>query len=229
MAFGASRRGPATLATGATRASVAAECREAALEFMAGAADGWDKVELARWLTGSYARATRHFRHGERTLVVERAADDAASRGEPGGSRERGSESRERVSADAVEDLLTSTRGRLLAALEKAALSGGALAFAGEIVERGFVRRAFGEDGIDAWLAVDGPRMRLRDRVSALFVADYLNDPAAYAALYVCHHCEAVVFDEGAGRAGMCSAHRRASGIVVRAGADDAARASGDD
>ncbi|MCW5835736.1 MAG: hypothetical protein KIS78_25270, partial [Labilithrix sp.] len=74
----------------------------------------------------------------------------------------------------------------------------------------------------------DAPRMGLRDRVSALFVADYLNAPEAYAALYVCHRCEEVVFDDDARQLGMCWRHRRASGIEVRAGERDATRAAGD-
>lgn len=209
VAFGGSRRGIAALPAGTTRASVAAECREAALALMSGIADGWDKGELARWLAGPYARATRHCRHGERTFA------DAGAAGS--------------VEPAAVEALLRSTRGRLLAALEKAALAGGALAFAGEVVARGLVRRATDTHGEDTWLPVDVPRTGLRDRVSALFVADYLNAPDAYAALYVCHRCEDVVFDEDARTLGMCSRHRRMSGIEIRAGARAVSRANGDD
>jgi len=59
--------------------------------------------------------------------------------------------------------------------------------------------------------------MRLRDRVASLFVADYLNNPAAYSHLYVCHHCEAIVFEQGARERGMCSAHLRSvSGMVPK-------------
>lgn len=141
MAFGGKQRGPARLEDGATRATVAAECRAAALELMAGAARGWGKIDLAGWLTGPYRRATRHCQHGERTLVA------------------------------------------------------------------------------------DG--MRLLDRVRTLFVADYLDDPVAYRTLYVCHRCEAVVFDESARRIGMCSAHRRTSGILFRDD-EERGRAAGD-
>src|SRR5690606_27876075 len=118
------------------------------------------------------------------------------------------------VDSPRIDDLLTSTRGRMLAALEKAALSDGELEGAGELIDRGFVRRAIDEDGVAVWIPVDGARMRLHDRVRALFVADYLNDPVAYRSLYVCHRCEAVVFDEGAREIGMCSLHKRMSGIV---------------
>ena len=51
------------LEEGATRESVSAECRAAALEFMAGVASGWEKIDLAQWLTGPYAHAARHGDH----------------------------------------------------------------------------------------------------------------------------------------------------------------------
>ena len=207
MAFGGSRRGPARLEDGVTRESVAAECRAAALELMSGIASGWRKIELARWLTGPYAEATRHCQRGERTLVA-----DESTRG------------RVSVDPESIDELLTTTRARMLMALEKAALSDGALELAEEVIARGFVRRAVTEEGTEVWIPVDGARMRLQDRVSALFAADYLNDPIGYRALYVCHRCERVVFDEGARQIGMCSAHRRTSGIVVREEDEKAAR-----
>ncbi len=216
MSFGGSRRGPALLDDGVTRASVAAECRAAALELMDGIANGWTKGDLARWLTGPYAEATRHCHRGERTLVTDGADDRAPASIDP----------------KSIDELLTIARSRMLAALEKAVLSDGALELADEMIERGFVRRALDEAGMEVWIPVDGARMRLVDRLGALFVADYLNEPIAYRALYVCHRCERVVFDEGARELGMCSAHRRTSGIVFRseeeAAQDQAGRAVGD-
>ena len=162
MAFGGKQRGPARLEDGATRATVAAECRAAALEFMAGVASGWGKVDLARWLTGPYGRATRHCQHGERTLVADGSEPAPAS-----------------IAPESVDELLARTRGRMLAALEKAALSDGSLELAEEMVDRGFVRRAMDEDRTEVWVPVDVARMRLLDRVRTLFVADYLDDPVA--------------------------------------------------
>jgi hypothetical protein len=173
---------------------------------MAGVASGWEKMDLARWLTGPYAQATRHSQHGERTLVTS---------SEPAPSS---------VSPQNIDLLLASTRSRMLAA-EKAALSDGALELADEVIDRGFVRRAIDEEGMEVWVPVDAARMRLLDRLRALFVADYLDDPITYRSLYVCHRCEAVVFDEGARQIGMCSAHRRMSGIIFRN--EDEARAAG--
>lgn len=209
VAFGARRRGPALLEGGATRATVAAACRAAALDFMAGVAGGWTKIDLARWLTGPYAWATRHCRHGERTLVSD--GSDAAPSS---------------LAPERIDALLASTRGRVLMALKKAALSGGVLELAEEVIDQGFVRRAVDEDAMEVWVPVDVSRMRLLDRVQALFVADHLDDPVAYRTLNVCRHCEAVVFDEGARSSGTCAAHRRMSGIVFR-NDEERARAAG--
>src|SRR5438067_2120508 len=63
--------GAPRLEASASRETVSEECRLAALELMAGAAKGWDKLDLVLWLTGPYHRATRHVPRGERTAHVE--------------------------------------------------------------------------------------------------------------------------------------------------------------
>jgi hypothetical protein len=189
------RPGPALLGDGASRETVSAGCREAALAFMSGVAAGWDKLDLVMWLTGPYAGATAHLPRGERVAGLDDEVD---------------------LDDEAIEELATRVRSQLIASLERAAMSAGLLDFAEEALDRGFVRKASDVDGYDVWLPVDGTRMRLRDRVRSLFAADFLNDPSAYLELYVCPRCEAVVFDEGAKRLGLCAAHKRASGIVPR-------------
>jgi hypothetical protein len=194
-----------TLTDGSTRETIANDCRVAALGFMSGVAAGWDKLDLALWLTGPYARATRHGKRGERVAAVS-------------GDRE--------ITEDTVESLVTRVRGQLIASLEKAALEFGTLEFTDEIVARGLVRKVVDADGRDAWIPVDAQRMRLRDRLRALFTADYLNAPYTYAELFVCHRCEAVVFDDHAKEVGICGAHR----MSTRAPSDteaDATDASG--
>lgn len=193
MAF--SGRGRTVLDDGSTRESVADECREAALTFINGVAAGWDKLDLALWLTGPYARATRFVPRGER--VTGMAAETE-------------------VSDESIEDLVTRVRSQLVASLEAAALNEGTLDFAVDAMDRCLVRRAVDLDGEVVWVPADNTRMRLKDRVRSLLAADYLNDPGAYAALYVCHRCENVVFDENAKRLGACQNHKRVSGIVPR-------------
>ena len=163
---------------------------------MSGVAAGWDKLDLALWLTGPYARATRHAKRGERVAGVSDADE---------------------IADETIESLVTRVRGQLIASLEKGALEYGTLEFTDDIVERGLVRKAVDADGRDAWIPVDAPRMRLRDRLQALFAADYLNAPYNYVELFVCHRCEAVVFDEQAKRRGLCGSHRL-SGVVLRDG-----------
>src|SRR5687768_17909867 len=119
MAF--SGRGRTVLEEGATRESVAAECRGAALSFIHGVAAGWDKLDLALWLTGPYARATRHVPRGERVAGLDHESD---------------------VTDQSIEELVTRTRARLVASLEIAALGDGTLEFAVEAMDRGLVRRA---------------------------------------------------------------------------------------
>jgi hypothetical protein len=195
MAFGTGdRRSRRLVDDGSTRESIAEECRDAALTFMSGVALGWDKLDLALWLTGSYARATRHGKHGERVAALFDGPE---------------------VAEESIEALVTHVRGQLLASLETAALEIGALDFANDMVTRGIVRKVVDAEGRDAWIPVDGARIRLRDRLRSLFAADYLNAPYTYADLFVCHRCEAVVFDAHAKQRGLCGAHRM-SGMVPR-------------
>ena len=196
MAFGTGDRSTRhRVEDGSTRQSIAEECRDAALSFMTGVALGWDKLDLVLWLTGDYARATRHRKHGERLATLAFGAAE--------------------IPQETLEDLVVHVRGQLLASLEKAALEMGSLGFVDEVVDRGLVRRVIDAEGRDAWVPVDGARVRLRDRLQSLFAADYLNAPYVYAELFVCHRCEAVVFDAHAKRVGICGTHRM-SGTVPR-------------
>lgn len=194
MAF-SGRRGRTVLDDGSTREGVASECREAALAFVNGVAAGWDKLDLALWLTGPYSRATRHQPRGERVTGMDEETE---------------------LTDEAVEELVVRVRSQMIAALETAALGEGTLEFAVEAMDRGLVRRAEDLDGEIVWVPVDLTRMRLKDRVRSLFASDYLNDPGAYVDLYVCSRCEHVVFDENAKRLGACQNHKRVSGVVPR-------------
>jgi len=68
------------------------------------------------------------------------------------------------------------------------------------------------------------PDMRLVDRVTSLFVADYLTRPADYERFRVCDACAAIMFDGGAGHQEVCLRPAHASGMRFAA----AARARGD-
>lgn len=175
-----------------TREVLSNDCRQAALSFMSGVASGWSKADLVEWLTGPYARAVRHASLRDRAAVAEVHTPAPAA---------------------SVEALLVSARGQLLASLETAVLDLGTLDFIDDMVGRGLVRKTLDADGRSAWIPVDSPRLLLRDRLRSLFAADYMNIPYDYAQLFVCHRCEAVVFDERAKRRGVCTSHML-SGIV---------------
>src|SRR5690349_4880890 len=129
MAYGG--RGRTVLEEGETRDSVAAECRAAALAFVNGVASGWDKLDLVLWLTGPYARATRHVPRGERVAGLDADTE---------------------VASDTVEELVTRARARLVASLETAVLADGTLDFAVDAMDRGVVRRAIDLDGEIVWV-----------------------------------------------------------------------------
>ncbi len=187
------------LADECTVESISTECRRAAVAFMSSASSGWDKLDLAFWLTGPYARAVRHARHGERVTALATApvVEDAS-----------------------VQELVARVHQELLESLVVATHREGALDFADPAVATGHVRKAVDGDGVGVWIPVDLPRMRLLDRVRSLFSADYLNAPDAYTELYVCAQCGGLVFDGAGKRVGLCAAHKRNSGIVYPEGED---------
>ena len=184
--------GAAVLDDEATGELISNECRDAALGFLRGVTAGWDKIDLVLWLTGDYARATRHVPRGERVAVH--------------GSIE--------VEPLAMDELLDKARTQLIASFEQAALDGN-LACASDCLGRGLVRKVSSVDGALLYVPVDSPRIRLRDRLRSLLAADYLNQPGDYLSVYVCHRCENVVFDERAKRQGYCTAHHHASAVVA--------------
>jgi hypothetical protein len=132
--FAAARR--SRLEAGATRGSVSRDCREAALGFIAGVGRGWGKRDLALWLIGPYADATRHLAHGERTALPN------------ANSSRRMSTMEARIDiAQRLDEVMADTRTKLLAALVKAS-SRGTLDFACDLLEQGFVRAAEDDHGI---------------------------------------------------------------------------------
>jgi hypothetical protein len=176
---------------------------------MGGVAEGWTKFDLASWLAGSYAHATRFAPRGERL----------ASNGPDSDS----------LHDTRIEDVMQNARMHTLALCEELALPRSESDYIDVAIARGFLAAAEDELATPLWVPVDARRMRLRDRVRTLFVVDYLLSPDVYEReLFVCHRCEQVVFDADAKAVGVCSLHRRQSGIIVRRN-DDAASAPFDD
>ena len=113
-----------------------------------------------------------------------------------------------------------------MAALELAALVSGTPDFIEDALIDQHVRRVVDLRGERVWVPVDITRMRLRDRVASLFVADYLNRPSDYELFHVCHLCEAITFDPESKALGRCATHRSSS-IKIEAGGRATERQAG--
>jgi len=147
-----------------------------------------DARDLGRWLIGPYRSATSY---------VFRLEWPAACASE--------------VDTSTIDAILASAREEVLLALHDAAWGAGP----------GFVKDALASSAIvptvdGFWIPLDVPRMRLKDRVLALFAADYLRSPRDYQRdLAFCTRCDRAVFDPAARQTGQCGAHR-ISGFVKK-------------
>ena len=178
--------------------ALAGACREVGLAFLDGVLRGWDKSDLAAWLTGPYHGVTQ--RRGERVTNPAVFTDQNL------------------VAVERLEELVLRARVEVVSTLAEASRSGGSIAFVGEAIRRGAILPTRTTDDGDAWAPVDGIRMRLTDRVLSLFAVDYLIRPVDYASdLLACLACGAVAFDASARSSGSCGAHRRPSGISFSA------------
>ena len=155
---------------------VADACRSAGLGFAWSAHHRWGRRELAQWLVGPYAQAagaTRMLRaSGTRRVVTYRPLDEAH-----------------------VVALLLDARAEVLDVLRNAWTWPADPAFARARVEEGLVAGIVDEASDIGYAPVDGPGMRLVDRVRSLFIADYLTRPDAYASFAVCEECDGATFD----------------------------------
>jgi len=116
-----------------------------------------DKLSLSAWLVGPYREATRF---GPCRI---RRTDSDAPLGEP------------HTTATNIEALVTMSKTVVIAALEAAQRGIDDLVeLLPPVVQ---VERAHDVYGNRGFIPIDGPRMRLVDRVLALLVADYLTRP----------------------------------------------------
>ena len=160
-----------TLPRTLTTALVARRCREALLAFANGA-ERWGKPELANWLTGPY------------TLVTQ-TAQALVDHG-PHRPRRFRSPVDPRVLACVLAESLDFTRDLLRASQRKD--GGGVTAW--DAWQRGLVVRCEDAHLNEGWAPLDLPDLRLRDRLTALWAADYLTHTADYEnVLVVCDVC----------------------------------------
>lgn len=141
-----------------TVTDVADAARSALADFMGMPPE---KRDLSEWLVGSYARATRFVPRRPHSLP-------------PPGSRPPPSQSEQ------IEDLVVAAK-RDGQSIITAAVDGGAEALVQRlpsVVPIMRVEDAFGGHG---FAPLDGPRLRLADRVLSLIVADFLTRPDDFA------------------------------------------------
>lgn len=199
---------PRRLPDGVSIDTISGSCRAAGVEFLEGVSRGWSKRELAAWLSEPYAVAA------SRLGRVDELAPPPSAEGVD-------------LRPVRLAAIMESARLHTLTMLEELALPHAESDYLDEAIAHGFVCPAEDELGTPVWVPVDRPRMRLRDRVRSLFVADYLNTPHEYeSSFFVCHRCEAARFDEDAKWMGFCRKHLRPSHTVARVLGDDAPPAS---
>lgn len=147
------------------RDTVADACGDAAVAFMTKGAIGWDKLDLVLWLTGPYTRATR-------------TSDELAKMNDDSGPASSPPESEEPISEETVGALVQRVQLELRSCFGATASASVRGTIVADAVGRGLVRKAF---QVDMWVPVRRPRMRLRDRVCSLFVAEHLNSASSDA------------------------------------------------
>ncbi len=175
---------------------LAETCRKTATRFLDGVRDGWDKHDVAEWLTGPYRRLTLlRYSLAELAWADVLDAKDARAPSRP-------------IPTERVTQILESARGEVLDHLRLFARSEDAAIFVLEARGRGAVVRCADAQGRVGFLPADLPRMRLADRVLSLVATDYLLRTDDYEQLCsVCWRCESVVFDADARRIGACAEH----------------------
>lgn len=175
------------LPPGFSGADMARSCRETAVQFM-NESPTWGKPELAMWLSGPYALATRYAKRESHPSI---AGDVPLIK---------------QIDVRLVDRILRAARTEVLENL--AQLSGDqSSSFVLRALIAGSVARV--EDGYrePTWAPAAGTT-RLADRVLSLFAVDYLLRPGDYESdLAICTTCSYVSFDPSAKKRGYCPAH----------------------
>lgn len=186
---------------------VADRCRAAGVEFLVGSSGGWGRHELANWMTGAYAIATREVRL------------------DPPRRRRRNASAT--LEATTVEALILRARAGVIETLERSTHWGSADPFAPEMIAAAIVAPVTDEHGAMGYVALDIPSMRLVNRVASLFVTDYLTRPADYVSVAPCEQCGGISFAWDAYHADACDAvEHRSSRVVAKNGEERSRPAS---
>jgi hypothetical protein len=139
---------------------VARRTRHAILAFLSGSANGWGRTKLRSWLIVEYGMATEWTREDDVGPWLHPVAqmDDV------------------RVQA-AVE----AARRRMTRLVAEASTAWAAPTFAGEMLDRGLITSVTDASGREAYAPASRVELSFLDRVTSLFIADFLVQPRDYA------------------------------------------------
>ena len=205
---------------------VAEAAREAGASFLIGVRSGWGKAQLAAWLIGPYKHATSYAGtgtevvagtsggRGEESREETHAAGNGSGPALTPGSMRAPDSAPVTVAPESLDDVIFRARQEIVESLDATVYGRSKPQFVEDAIALGSVTPFVWMPGVRGWAPRDRPRLRLRDRVLALFAADYLTRPETYAReLYVCPDCMCAVFDENAVGRAKCPLHDRPSGI----------------
>jgi hypothetical protein len=99
------------------------------------------------------------------------------------------------IAEETIGQLVTTAHAGLLDTLRSAWTSCHEGSLACTMIDLGLLTSVMDEEFGIGYAPVDFPRLRLVDRVTSLFVADFLTRPSDYDAFTVCAECSAVTFD----------------------------------
>lgn len=163
-----------------------ARVRGAGVAFLRGTTAGWSRRDLVDWLVCQYA-----------PCAADSLLDD---RDEPSPAVER------TLDEGMIERVILDARARVLRLLGDLVVPWQASPLARLSIASGAVVAQRDEGGGVAFSPVNLRRVRLAERVTSLFVADYLNRPSEYRWLMLCRECGEVAFSTELTHAPWCEA-----------------------
>jgi hypothetical protein len=170
--------------------------RRAGLAFLSGSALGWDRANLRSWFVLDY----------EPTIAWSRPATDRIH-GDPA----------EGLDDVDVSMLVDQIRERTIAMLHGASVNWRSTTFARDMINAGLAVVVYDRVAVaQAYAPAVHGDMRLKDRVTSLFVADFLSNPSDYDRLGHCDACGDVAIGAMPRHPAWCARPPTKSGVIER-------------
>jgi hypothetical protein len=184
------------LPPGVTVRRVMDATRRAGLAFVSGAAMGWDRGQLRSWFDLDYEPSIAWSRSS-----VDRVLSDPA----------------EGLDDVEVSMLVDKIRLRMIETLQGAAVNWKTKTFARDMVHAGLAVAIYDRSAsAQAYAPGVHPDMRLKDRVTSLFVADYLSRAPDYDRIGSCDACGEIAIGTTPRHSSWCAKPPTKSGIIER-------------